>query len=505
MKPSTKFKTTTRLLLSICVLGCFTLLPKALAVSPPPDGGYPGGNTAEGRSALLNLTTGTYNTAVGFLSLASSVTGNFNTATGAGTLLVNTADDNTATGAGALLTNSSGSFNTANGVFALFSNTTGNNNNAFGFEALVSNTTGPFNNAFGNGALSGNTTGDRNTAMGEGALLANTTGFKNIAIGVSALRNNGTGHDNIAIGQDACSQSQGGQFNTAVGSNALVFNTADYNTATGAFALSSNHAGANNTATGAGALESNTGGMDNTADGLNALSSNTGNDNTALGFAAGAAATTGSNNVYIGAGIVGVAGESNACYIASIFGQSVDPTDDLAVFVDGHGKLGTTVSSRRFKRDIKPMDNASEAILALKPMTFHYKNDPKGTPQYGLIAEEVAEVNPNLVVRDKNGQILSVHYDKVWNMMLNEFLKEHKQVEEQQASIGELATTVAKQEATIAQQQKMFESRFAEQEKRIAFLASNLQKVSTQVEMGKFATERSGHGGRASQIVGTNP
>jgi peptidoglycan hydrolase CwlO-like protein len=114
-------------------------------------------------------------------------------------------------------------------------------------------------------------------------------------------------------------------------------------------------------------------------------------------------------------------------------------------------------------------------------------------------------VNPNLVVRDKNGQILSVHYDKVWNMMLNEFLKEHKRVEEQQASIGELTTTVAKQEATIAQQQKMFESRFAEQEKRIAFLASNLQKVSTQIEMGKFATERTGHGGRAPQIVGTNP
>jgi peptidoglycan hydrolase CwlO-like protein len=122
-----------------------------------------------------------------------------------------------------------------------------------------------------------------------------------------------------------------------------------------------------------------------------------------------------------------------------------------------------------------------------------------------LIAEEVAEVNPNLVVRDKNGQILSVHYDKVWNMMLNEFLKEHKQVEKQQASIGELKSTVARQEATIAQQQKTFESRFAEQEKRIAFLASNLQKVSTQVEMGKFATERSGHNGRAPRIVGTNP
>ena len=262
-------------------------------------------------------------------------------------------------------------------------------------------------------------------------MLANTTGFKNIAIGVSALRNNGTGHDNIAIGQDSCSQSQGGQFNTAVGSNPLVFNSADYNTATGAFALSSNHAGANNTATGAGALESNTGGMDNTADGLNALSNNTGNDNTALGFGAGAAATTGSNDVYIGASMVGVAGESNACYIASIFGQSV-PHRRRGRVRRRPWEAGTTVSSRRFKHDIKPMDNASETILALKPMTFHYKNDPKGTPQYGLIAEEVAEVNPNLVVRDKNGQILSVHYDKVWNMMLNEFLKEHKRFEEQQ-------------------------------------------------------------------------
>ena len=485
MKPSTKFKTTTRLILSICVLGCFTLLPKALAVSPPPDGGYPGGNTAEGQRALLSLTTGTYNTAVGFLSLESSVTGNFNTATGAGTLLVNTADDNTATGAAALLTNSSGSFNTANGAFALFSNTTGNNNNAFGFEALVSNTTGPFNNAFGNGALSGNTTGDRNTAMGEGALLANTTGFKNIAIGVSALRNNGTGHDNIAIGQDACSQSQGGQFNTAVGSNALVFNTADNNTAVGGDALFFNNAGANNTATGAGALEANTSGMDNTADGLNALSSNTGNDNTALGFGAGAAATTGSNNVYIGAGMVGVAGESNACYIASIFGQTVDPTTNLAVFVDSHGKLGTTVSSLRFKQRIKSMDKASEAIMALRPVTFQYKTDPKGTPQYGLIAEEVAEVNSALVVRDKEGKPYSVRYDQINAMLLNEFLKEHQKTQRQETTIAELKSDLAKQEVTIIQLTKHVENVLAHSQA----LDSEIHKVRHRLELGNPPTQ----------------
>jgi trimeric autotransporter adhesin len=469
------------LLAVLIVLGCFSLLPKALAVSPPPDGGYPGGNTAEGERALLSLTSGTYNTAVGFLSLVSNVTGNFSTATGAGTLLANTADADTATGAGALLSNTTGGPNTANGAFALFSNTTGNNNNAFGFQALFGNTTGPFNNAFGNGALSGNTTGDRNTAMGEGALLANTTGFKNIAIGVSALRNNGAGHDNIAIGQDACSQSQGGQFNTAVGSNALVFNTADGNTAIGADALFNNHSGVNNTATGVGALESNSGGMDNTADGLNALSGNAGNDNTALGFGAGAAATTGSNNVYIGAGMVGVAGESNACYIASIFGQSVDPTDDLAVFVDGHGKLGTTVSSRRFKDGIKPMAEASEAIMAFKPVTFHYKGDLKNTPQYGLIAEEVAKVNPHLVARDRNGEIMSVHYDQVWNMLLNEFLKEHKNVQEQ--------------ETTMTQMKKEFESKLEEQQKEIEALRLGLQQVGAQIEISK----------PTSQMVSTNP
>jgi hypothetical protein len=141
------------------------------------------------------------------------------------------------------------------------------------------------------------------------------------------------------------------------------------------------------------------------------------------------------------------------------------------VFVDGHGKLGTTVSSRRFKDDIRPMDKASEAIMAFKPVTFHYKSDPKGTPQYGLIAEEVAKVNPNLVARDRNGEIMSVHYDQVNAMLLNEFLKEHREVQELQA--------------TVAQQQKNFQSKLEAQEKQIAVLTSSLRKIDAQFELRK--------------------
>ena len=193
--------------------------------------------------------------------------------------------------------------------------------------------------------------------------------------------------------------------------------------------------------------------------------------------------------------MVGVAGESNACYIASIFGQTVNPTTNLAVFVDSHGKLGTTVSSLRFKQRIKSMDKASEAIMALRPVTFQYKTDPKGTPQYGLIAEEVAEVNSALVVRDKEGKPVSVRYDQINAMLLNEFLKEHKRVEEQQGNIARQDATIAELKSTIAQQQTGFQSRLAEQEKHIAALALDLQKVNAQIQMSKTAPK----------VVSTNP
>jgi hypothetical protein len=469
MKPSTKFKTRTRLLLSICVLGCFTILPKALAVNPPPDGGYPKGNTAEGQNALFSLTTGGFNTGVGWFSLKSLSTGNFNTGVGAGTLVLNTADQNTATGAGALLSNTTGTQNTANGAFALFGNTTGNNNTAFGFEALFSNTTGPFNNAFGDGALSANTTGDRNTAMGEGAMLANTTGSQNTAIGVSALRNNTTGFGNIAIGQDACSQSQGGQYNTGVGWAALVNNAGNFNTANGADALFSNTTGANNTANGIDALGLNTTGNDNTAIGAGTLVNNTtGSGNIALGANAGINVTNAENNICIGIGGENV---SNVCYIGQTFGTVC--LGGTPVFINGVGQLGTTTSSRRFKEEIKPMEHSSEALFALKPVTFRYKKgiDPQGIPQFGLVAEEVEKVSPSLVIRDAEGQPYTVRYDAVNAMLLNEFLKEHRKVQELQV--------------TVLQQQKSFQSKLEAQENKIAALASGLRKIDAQFELRK--------------------
>ena len=253
------------------------------------------------------------------------------------------------------------------------------------------------------------------------------------------------------------------------------------NTANGTQALQSNTTGNENTAEGFSALLANTTGDHNTGVGSNALSdSTTGEFNTALGAGAGANQTTGSGNVYIGSNMFGVAGESDACYIRSIVGKT--SVSGMPVLINLDNKLGTTTSSKRFKDDIKPMDKASEALLELKPVAFRYKKeiDPAGTRQFGLVAKEVEKVNPDLVVHDKEGKPYSVRYDQVNAMLLNEFLKEHGRLEEQQATIADL-------KSTVAQQQTNFQSKLAEQQKQIEALASGLQKVTTQVEMGKPA------------------
>jgi Chaperone of endosialidase len=390
--------------LIIFALVCFALVQNTQAVSPPPDGGYAGGNTAEGQDALLSLTTGTYNTAIGFLSLKSNKTGNFNTAIGAGTLFVNTADENTAIGAGALLSNTAGAQNTATGESALFSNTTGNANTANGANALVNNVDGDSNTANGNGALASNTTGNFNTAIGASALLNNTIGGRNTAIGRSALSLNTTGN-----------------FNAANGYQALFNNT-------------------------------------------------TGNFNIALGNSAGASLTTGDSNIDIGnvgfpgeSATIRIGGPQTKTFIAGIRGVTTGGTA-IPVLIDGNSQLGTLSSARRFKKEIQPMDNTSEAILALKPVTFHYKSDNTNTPQFGLIAEEVAEVNPDLVVRDENGDIYTVRYEAVNAMLLNEFLKEHKKVEELEANA-------------------------ASQQKQIEALVTGLQKVTTKLSASKPAPQ----------------
>jgi hypothetical protein len=396
------------------ILIALALSPIAQAVVPPPDGGYPNFTTAEGQNALFSLTTGAANTAVGWFSLKSITTGSFNTSVGAGTLVLNTGDANTATGTAALLLNTTGQRNTANGTAALVNNSTGEDNTAVGAFALNSST------------ASGN------TAIGSNALLNNTTGGSN----------------------------------TANGFNALFFNTI----------------GANNTAIGASALNVNVGGLGNTAIGVSALGSNIGgNFNIALGFSAGMS-ITGGNNIDIGN--LGLMAEDNTIrignashqdtFIAGIFGSSIDPFTASPLEIDSTGKLGTMLSSRRFKRHIKPMDSASEAILALKPVTFHYKSDSKNTPCFGLIAEEVALVSPDLVLRDKDGEILSVRYDQVNAMLLNEFLKQHDAFLKEHHKVEKL-------EATVARQQQGMEALAAQVKEQ----AGQIQKVSAEIELNK--------------------
>jgi hypothetical protein len=470
----------------LLVLACFALSPRAQAVSPAPDGGYAVRNTAEGDSALLSLTPGgTDNTAIGWSSLKGLKTGVYNTAIGSGALIVNTANFNTATGAAALWSNTSGAGNTAHGFSALWHNLNGGSNTAIGFQAL-------FNNTGGSGI-----SGAFNTAVGANALYSNIAGFQNTAIGESALLNN-TATGNTAVGVSALRLNTTHIYNTAIGTFALYNNDADANTATGYAALGSNTSGTNNTAVGVGALGSNTTGSDNVAIGLGALPQNTNGCNIAVGENA-AANLTGNNSGNIDIGNVGLAGDFGtirigqpgifACnqartFIAGIYGVNEGGTI-LPVYINSDGQLGTASSSRRFKKEIKSMDQASEAILSLKPVTFHYKSDKTGTPQFGLIAEEVAEVNPDLVVRDEKGEIYTVRYDAVNAMLLNEFLKEHRTVQE-------LKSTVVKQEATITQ----LKSGAAKQDATIAALtaslkeqAAQIQKVSAQVEVSRPAPQ----------------
>ena len=354
--------------------------------------------------------------------------------------------------------------NTAEGTNALFSLTSGIDNTALGFEALFSNTTADFNTAAGFGALFNNTSGTQNTATGVNALLSNTTGSFNTANGVNTLILNTTGFQNAATGVQALFSNTTGFHNTAAGFQALLSNT------------TGNH----DTADGDNALVHNTTGIFNTAIGAHALDQNiTGSSNVALGFQAGFN-ITGSGNVCVGENILGVAGESNVTRIRNV--GSTAQANGVFVTVGAGGKLGFQVSSRRYKDDIKPMERASEALFALKPVSFRYKKeiDPARSPDFGLIAEDVATVNPDLVARDEDGKIVTVRYQAVNAMLLNEFLKEHKKVEEQQASIAEL-------KSTVAQQKNDFQAKVAHQQEQIEALTAGLQKVSAQLEVSKTA------------------
>jgi hypothetical protein len=261
--------------------------------------------------------------------------------------------------------------------------------------------------------------------------------------------------------------------------------TGNANTAVGSQALLSNSTGSGNTAIGSSALQSNTTGETNTAIGASALLTNTtGGLNTAIGPGAGVNATTGSGNVYIGV-VSGVAGEGDHTYIANINTTTVSGggTDTVTVNLST-GLLGHLSSSRRYKEEIKPMDKASEALFALKPVSYRFKKeiDQSQSLDYGLIAEEVAEVDPNLAIRDGKGQIEGVRYNAINAMLLNEFLKEHRTVEELQATVAQQRKD---SEATAARQQKEIEVLTASLKEQ----ASQIQKVSAQLEVSKPAPQ----------------
>ena len=414
----------------------------SLALSPPlkaqcPSACGAGGNTAVGDNALDSLTTGINNTAVGKDALTADTTGQYNVAVGSG----------------ALATNTTGNFNMAIGTEAL-NQSNANFNLAIGFRVAFQNTTGRHLTGIGAAAMRNNTTGEFNTAIGAAAFFNNTTSEFNLAVGDSALTafNGTTATDgaNTALGSLALSALTSGQENVAVGRRALEFATS----------------GSNNVVIGWRA-----------GDGLT-----TGDDNTFIGDQAGRNETTVSNVLCIQSpGDTTAPTAANRTFIGNIRGAFCGNGDGIPVIVDSDGQLGTAnASSRRFKKDIQPLDQASEAILKLKPVTFHYKNlDTKKageTPQFGLIAEEVAEVNPDLIMRDQDGKVTYVRYDAVDVMLLNEFLKEHKKVEEQQAGMADLKSTVALQQKEM----QVLTAQLKEQ-------AAQIQKVSAQLEASKPA------------------
>jgi len=427
-------------------LVCFGLAPMAQAVGPDTDGSIPGSNNGEGIGVLVSRTGGIWNTGTGFEALNHLTAGN----------------QNTATGLRALFSDINGGYNTASGVYSLYSNTSGFFNVATGAYSMGNNTTGLRNTALGYAALYRNADGTDNTAAGFAALYHNTTAAFNCAFGEQALFNNLKAWTNNAFGVQALFNNLTGETNNAFGTGALFANTE----------------GESNNAFGHLALENNVDGIWNNAFGFNALDSNvSGSFNTAIGDSAGLD-IDGDGNVCIGEGVFGESGANDSTYIRNV-NTTAQP---IVAGVDGvtvdltTGRLGHGVSSQRYKEQIKPMDKASEMLFSLKPVTYRYKKeiDPKQTLDFGLIAEEVAKVSPELAIRDAKGQVSNVRYNAINAMLLNEFLKEHQQVAEQQATIAEL-------KSTVAQQQKGMDVLTAQLKEQ----ATQIQKVSAQIEMSR--------------------
>jgi hypothetical protein len=376
---------------ALSLLAALTLPSLVLAVDPPPGGGYPNNNTALGDDALLNLSFG-----------------------------VSSYADNTAIGFEALYNGTTISGNTAVGSQAMFSDTTGSDDVAMGFFALYHNTTGAFNVAIGADALLANTTGGENTAVGSETLEAATTAIQNTAVGFDAMVYNVTGSGNTAVGGGALTFTTSASKNSVLGVGAMAMGEGDYNVAVG----------------------------------YSAAYSMTGSNNIVIGYNGGLNLTKGANNIEIGnEGLkkdanlirIGDASVQKETFIAGISGVTV--ANGVAVMVNKQGQLGVATSSARFKDDIQPMKDSSDVLLSLRPVTFRYKKelDSSGAPQFGLVAEQVAKVDPDLVVRDDSGKPYTVRYEAVNAMLLNEFLKEHQKVETQSQQIESLEKHLGEQ------------------------------------------------------------
>jgi hypothetical protein len=391
-----------------------------------------GTNNAFGTSSLHNNTSGQWNAAFGETTLSANTTGSFNSAFGNNSLSSNTSgNSNTAVGSNTLWSNTTGSGNTGVGDGSLAANTIGVSNSALGAYTLTANTTGNRNTAAGVSSLSVNTGGSSNAAFGAYALAANTTGGYNSAIGGSTMHANTTGSQNVALGASSLYNNTTAAYNTTTGVNSMFTNTTgQYNTATGYTALYYNSTGTNNVATGANALGANT----------------IGSSNIAVGYNAGSLLTTGNNNIDIGnPGVaaeaatirIGALGTHTRAFLAGISGVTTAGAA-VAVVVDANGQLGTISSSRRFKDTVTDMGAATSGLLQLRPVTFYYKTDqsPSGrTLQYGLIAEEVASVYPELVARSADGRIETVMYQFLPPMLLNEYQKQQRTIDALRAQV----------------------------------------------------------------------
>ena len=395
-------------LLSIIVGGAWLgFLSSPLAAQPPDsvtsDANF---NTAMGSGALISLVAGSTsfgNTAAGDTALSNLSNANYNTAFGAKAMASNfNGGGNSGFGYGALYTNASGSFNTATGYHALFSGALNDNNTATGYQALFSNGAND-NTAVGFDALVDNTAGSENTAVGSQAMESNTGGFDTTAVGFQALFANTSGNSNSAFGDDA---------------------------------LGSNTQGHDNVALGASALYSNLTGDSNVAIGTGALEDSVGNSNIAIGTTAGQSITTGSNNIDIGnlgeakdVGVIriGNPGTQKQLFLAGVESSKITGS---AVYVTSAGRLGVLASSERYKTAIAPMGAQTDRLELLRPITFHLKSNPTGALQYGLIAEDVAKVYPELVTRDTNGKIQGVRYDELAPMLVNEVQRMKAQLNE---------------------------------------------------------------------------